>query len=367
VAKAYLRRFEELVIDFAARYRSDLFFRTTVLTIGIQVVFFIVICIITISLSFFYDNLLKKFIALSSETLSKSVGTTTAEEIARNISILQDNTTVLITGLVLLTTLIFSYLIAKLALTPARNALSLQKEFIRNIAHELRTPLAVVKTDTEVTLYKEFLPQSMRDLLLSHLSEFDRLSEIINNLVSINAFLRPDKMEFTSVDLGDVVESAVNKMTSLISHKKVRVVVQKDNNSFVFGNWNALEQIVLNILKNALNSTPEQGTIQISVRSFSKVELRIEDSGSGINPKDLHRIFEPFYRTDASRNRLNGGSGLGLTIVNELVKLHRGKITIRSALGLGTYVVISFPKRKFIIPPLSKKKNMREKLVIDYS
>lgn len=356
-----------MVTAFAARYYSDLFFRTEVRTIGLQIIFFAVICLITISLSFFYDSLLKKYIALSSQGLSHSVSATTAEEIARNISILENNTNLLITSLVLLTTLVFAYYISRITLAPARNALFLQKEFIRNIAHELRTPLSVVKTDTEVALYKDSLPESERQLLLGHLAEFDRLEEIINNLLSLNAFLRPERMEFANIDLSAIVRTVTKKLSSLILHKQIILTVQTDDKSFVYGNSNALEQIVLNLLKNALTHTPDFGTIQVSVHSFSRVELRIEDSGSGISPKDLHRIFEPFYRTDASRNRARGGSGLGLTIVNELVKLHRGKITLRSALGLGTYVVVSFPLSKFREKAEDNDKNQSELIEIDHS
>ncbi len=98
-------------------------------------------------------------------------------------------------------------------------------------------------------------------------------------------------------------------------------------------------------MKNALKYTPPKGTITLTVTRLpsSTVELVVEDSGIGIERTDLFRIFEPFYRVDPSRNRGQGGTGLGLAIVSELVKLHRGRIIVKSALGRGTRVVVLLP------------------------
>jgi signal transduction histidine kinase len=120
-------------------------------------------------------------------------------------------------------------------------------------------------------------------------------------------------------------------------------------NRFVIGNASALEQIFTNLLKNAINYTPENkdGKVTITLESDyqGRVVAAIVDNGIGIAQKDLYRIFEPFYRADTSRTRGigRGTSGLGLAIVNEIVRLHRGSISIKSGVGMGTTVAVTLP------------------------
>ena len=152
-------------------------------------------------------------------------------------------------------------------------------------------------------------------------------------------------MEFASADLSDITSEVVEKYSRLASANALHVTVKKSPHALVWGNATALQQIVGNLLKNAIAYTPRLGSIAITVSQspYDEVELIIQDSGVGISRKDLFRIFEPFYRSDQSRTRSKGSSGLGLAIVSELVKLHGGKITIRSAVGRGTTVAVRFP------------------------
>jgi signal transduction histidine kinase len=112
------------------------------------------------------------------------------------------------------------------------------------------------------------------------------------------------------------------------------------------GNPTALTQVISNLLKNAINYTPPGGqiTLAVSANPYGEIELYVRDTGIGIARKDLDHIFEPFFRAERSRTRAQGGSGLGLTITSELVKLHNGKISIRSTQGRGTTVTVSFPQ-----------------------
>jgi signal transduction histidine kinase len=114
----------------------------------------------------------------------------------------------------------------------------------------------------------------------------------------------------------------------------------------VWGNVAALEQILTNVIKNAIHYTPSGGTVSISVDPDYRgnIVISVADTGMGIPEKDLMHIFEPFYRGDSSRNRESGaGSGLGLAIVSELVKLHKGRIAVESIVGKGTRVEITLP------------------------
>ena len=276
-----------------------------------------------------------------------------------------------IVAIIIGTTVVFGYIIARVTLAPARNALASQKQFIGNIAHELRTPLSVIKTNTEVALLENNVTADLKQIMHSNIEELDRVSEIINNLLSLSALVRPERMEFNSVDLSELASRVVTKFSQLAKHGNYQVTVRKSPHTTVWGNTTALEQIVGNLLKNAIQYTPHGGNIVVTVSPApgDQVELVIQDSGVGISRKDLFRIFEPFYRAEQSRTRSAGGSGLGLTIVSELLKLHNGKITIRSAVGRGTSVIILFPSAQKNTPQVggSELREGLNEVAVDFS
>lgn len=279
------------------------------------------------------------------ESISTSSSHGIAEAVVKEINAARAQSLVVIVSVVVLATLLFGYIVARITLRPTRDALASQKQFIGNIAHELRTPLSIIKTNTEIALLGSDMTAEMKQTLSSNVEELDRISEIINNLLSLSALIKPERIEFAPVDLGDIISSVVTKYAPLAKTSGQQLTVRRSPDTLVWGNETGLEQIVGNLLKNAISYTPRGGTITLTVSHVndSGIEFLIQDSGVGISRKDLFRIFEPFYRADPSRNRSQGGSGLGLAIVSELIKLHHGKITIRSALGRGTAVSVLFP------------------------
>lgn len=241
--------------------------------------------------------------------------------------------------------LFFGYVIAYIALKPTRNSLSSQKQFIGNIAHELRTPLSIIKTNIEVTLLEGRLDKNLRESLVDNVDELDRTSDIINNLLSFNTLQNPEQITFGNTDLGDIVDKAIKKLTPFAREKSIPISLHKGEFLTVLGNTSALEQIALNIIKNALAYTEKGGEVSVSVTPNYRghIELCVSDNGIGIAHNKLFRVFEPFYRAEQSRAKRHGGSGLGLTIVSELVKLHGGKISIKSKENRGTIVLIALP------------------------
>lgn len=245
--------------------------------------------------------------------------------------------------------IIFALLFTRFMLLPARNTLHYQKLFISNVAHELRTPLSVIKTSTEVALLDDELPASTRTVLDDIVRELDRISEIINNLLSLDSLTRPERMQMANVPLCDVVDKVIKHHGSLAEERNIELTLRKEGYDVVWGNATALEQVVTNIIKNAVNYTQKSsgGVVDIAVRPdyLGSIIFSVSDNGIGISQKDLVHIFEPFYRADTSRVRKirHGGSGLGLAIVSEIVRNHHGKITIESARGQGTVVSVSLP------------------------
>jgi signal transduction histidine kinase len=342
----YWRRFAELGTEWLNKYKSDPFFRTEVNVVALQIVFALVILgLVGTSFTFLYHDVSTAIIEGIRASIATNAPTIIGPTIVSEIQQIKTQNLLVIVSVIVLTTIIFGYIIARITLAPARNALSSQKQFIGNIAHELRTPLSVIKTNTEVALLDSKMSADLKNTLVSNVEELDRISEIINNLLSLSTLVSPERMEFAPIDLSAVAETVIEKYTQLAKHSNLRITLKRSPESLVWGNATALQQIVGNLLKNAIIYTPHGGHVSLSVEPGSNnyVELLIQDSGIGIARKDLFRIFEPFYRSEPSRTRAQAGSGLGLTIVSELLKLHQGKIAIKSAVGRGTTVSVRIP------------------------
>jgi two-component system phosphate regulon sensor histidine kinase PhoR len=321
---------------------------------------------VTVAFNYFYQNIVQTLLEGILENISKA-RTITSQDLFNSLQQVKiQNLLSVIVFFVIITTLA-GYIASRVTLTPARNALAAQKRFIGDIAHELRTPLSVMKTNSEVALLDEDLDPSIRKLLLSDIEELNRASEIINNLLSLNNLVRPKDMTFANIDLDKVIDSTVKKMRQMANRKELTLVVKKKGAFTVWGNQTALEQILVNLIRNAISYTPEGGRITISVESdyFKNTLLSVEDTGVGIAQKDLLHIFEPFYRAEASRSRHSGSSGLGLTIVSELVKIHSAKITIKSLVGKGTTAIVIFPENKKALND-SENNNIQTEVSIDY-
>jgi signal transduction histidine kinase len=248
-------------------------------------------------------------------------------------------------------TIFFGYLASRYALRPARTSLQFQKKFIGNMAHEVRTPLAIIKTNTEVALMDPHLSSSMRDTLMTTSEELDRISETINNLLSFESMVRPSRVNYAEVDLEKLAETVVKRHEALAQTRGIALALETNGPAPILGNATGVDQVLTNLVKNALNYTPrhENGEVRVKIGGDDEsVVASISDSGIGIAKKDLYYIFQPFYRADTSRSRgVSGGtSGLGLAIVNEIVRSHQGKISVRSALNRGTTFEVMFPRLK---------------------
>lgn len=344
----FLKQFVELVTAWLTRYRSDPFFRTEVNVIALLAAFaFVVLVLVAASFALLYRDISAAIAEGISEGAASGNSESIAQVITQHIEHVRTQTLLEVVGVIVLAASFFGYIIARVTLAPARGALASQKQFVGNIAHELRTPLSIIKTNTELALLERGINTSLRGTMESNIEELDRISEIINNLLSLSSLVRPERMEFGAVDLGLITDDAVQKLAPLARRGEKELTVRKSPETWVWGNGTALQQIVTNLIKNAIQYTPRGGHVRVTIEPApnNHVEFIVQDTGIGIARKDLFRIFEPFYRGDPSRNRVYGGSGsgLGLTIVSELVKTHRGKITVRSALGRGTTVSVLFP------------------------
>lgn len=344
--QAYWKRFAAWVTDCAHRYWSDFFIRTEVNIIVLEAAFALLITALSIgALEVLYHDVIGGVSAAIATALTSTSTPLTAASISNQLEAVRTREMLGMSLLIAFIAAGFGFLVARFALSPARTALASQKQFIGNIAHELRTPLSIIKTNTEVRLLDTDTSTAARALHESNLEELDRISDIINNLLSLNALIRPERIAFDPVDVGAVAERVLARFADLARRKKLTVELRAAPARYAWGNAAAIEQVLMNLVKNALNYTKE-GSVTVSVGPdrFGRLEVAVHDTGPGISEADLRHIFEPFYRGDRARTRSGGaGSGLGLTIVSELVKLHNGRISIQSAPGEGTSVFVTLP------------------------
>jgi signal transduction histidine kinase len=343
-----LKRLEEWGTAWRTKLTGDLFFRTAVYVIALQVGL-VIVSIATFSWVLHYTNQ-QVINTIASHFAANAPNGSFSPVLPESIDAIQNESVRYVFAGIIAVAILFGTLLAYVTLRPARTSLQYQKLFISNVAHELRTPLSTIKTSTEVVLLDDTIPDNVREVLSDTLIELDRISEIINNLLSLNQFLRPERMGFANVDLGPLIESVVRRASGLASQFGIELHVRKNSEyCTVFGNATALEQVLTNLVKNAISYTPKgkNGIVTITTQPDYRgsIIVTVSDNGIGIAQKDLFHIFEPFYRADLSRARQvnQGGTGLGLAIVSEIVRAHHGKINIQSAVNKGTTVSITLP------------------------
>ncbi|MFT8320790.1 MAG: ATP-binding protein [Bacillus sp. (in: firmicutes)] len=221
----------------------------------------------------------------------------------------------------------------------------LRKQFTADFAHEIRTPLATLRSQIEAYLDGVFEPTSTR-LQQSH-NELMRLVRLVNELEKLLAVENPQiKLYKTSIEVRNILTFIEECFQPAFQKKGVKLNVQKPKGEHWFiADKDRVIQILTNIINNALQYTPEGNNVIIRTdQSKGYLKFIVQDEGMGIAEKDLPYIFERFYRGDKSRDRKTGGMGIGLSIVKALVDAHRGKIEIESNSNAGTKVIIYLPK-----------------------
>jgi heavy metal sensor kinase len=207
------------------------------------------------------------------------------------------------------------------------------RRFTADASHELRTPLASIRSVGEVGLQKEATPEEYRDMIGSMLEEINRLTSLIDSLLTLSradAGQIPMKLEVFPV--AEIMEEAASLLDVLIEEKRLTFNFEGEKNALVRGDRLILRQAAVNILHNAVKFTPAGGSISARVRcEGSGILLSITDNGPGIPIEHLAKVFDRFYRVDASRSGENKGAGLGLSIAQWAARAHDGEIGLSTA------------------------------------
>jgi heavy metal sensor kinase len=220
-----------------------------------------------------------------------------------------------------------------------------EQEFMADAAHELKTPLTVLRTHWEDELSNKDLPDNFKEKLVKDIETITRLSKLINNLLLLsNSEYGVLKVDFENLDLSELVKDVVDNTTVLADLKNQTISLVELTPVFVEGDKTKLYQLFFNLLDNAINYTQEKGNINISVKRENRNALvEIQDNGIGIPDNDLPHIFRRFYRVHKDRSQKLGGNGLGLAIVKLITEIHNGEIQVESQVGKGTSFIVKIP------------------------
>jgi len=228
---------------------------------------------------------------------------------------------------------------------------STRREFVANVSHELRTPLTNIKSYTETIIESgDSLPAEMRTNFLNVvLSETDRMSRIVGDLLTLSKFdYRKMDWNLSVFKTATVVDKVYQAMLmEAQKHGHDMTLNLQENLPEIKGDFERLEQVIINIISNSIKYTPDGGKIEITASGDEKtVVIRVKDNGMGVPSEDVSKLFDRFYRVDKARSREKGGTGLGLSIAREIVQHHGGDIYITSDLGKGMTVDIMIPAYK---------------------
>ncbi|MGG4036179.1 ATP-binding protein [Paenibacillus cisolokensis] len=242
--------------------------------------------------------------------------------------------------------------------TAIRRLERMRSEFVANVSHELKTPIAAVKGFAETLLGGAVDdPETARAFLQIIFDESDRLNRLIGDILELSKIeSRRVPLQFSPVELSSFLERTVEVVKTEAARKSIALELKCEQDLYVEADEDRLRQIMMNLLANGINYTPEGGKVTVIAEAiaangepapegadYERVRIRITDTGIGIPKKDLPRIFERFYRVDKARSRSSGGTGLGLSIVKHLVELHKGTISVDSVVGKGTTFTLELP------------------------
>ena len=238
-----------------------------------------------------------------------------------------------------------TYLVILQDLTQIRRLETVRRDFISNISHELRTPLAslraLVETVNDVALDD---PPAAHHFLAQMEGEVQTLSQLVNDLLDLSAIESGNaRLERTTLDLTALVRRAAARLQPQAGRAGITLSALGDGKPMsVLADGGRIEQVLLNLIHNAIKFTPSGGSIECRVTaSRAQVAVSVRDTGVGIGAADLPRIFERFYKADKAR--AGGGSGLGLAIARHIVEQHGGSIWAESIEGKGTTMVFTLP------------------------
>lgn len=220
-----------------------------------------------------------------------------------------------------------------------------QKTFLATVSHELRTPISYVKGYSDA-IQNAFIEEDKKDEAIALITrEATRMERLTNELLQLTRIDNEQQgVDFYPIVLAETIRDVINLLSAEALKKQILLATELDEALIVEADEEKLKQVFINIIENAIRYSNAQTCITIKASKNDRfARVAVIDKGIGIPAEDVPKITERFYRVNKARSRADGGSGLGLSIVDKLVKQHAGQLTIKSELGIGTTVIVQLP------------------------
>jgi len=218
-----------------------------------------------------------------------------------------------------------------------------QKRFLSDASHELRAPLTTIRGNLDILYKMKNIPESEKEEILEDIrNEAIRMSKLVSDLLSLTRADAGQTHQKNVINLSAIATEVMGEIESW--NKAIRVEVQIKDHIKIWGDKDLIKQILIIIVENAINYTPVNGKILVTVtEEEEQAVIRIQDTGIGIQPEEMAFIFERFYRSEAARRKSPDGTGLGLSIAKWIIDEHQGRIEIESIPEEGTEFVVFLP------------------------
>ena len=232
----------------------------------------------------------------------------------------------------------------------------MRTDFIANVSHELRTPLSSIIASVETIQNNANNDKTAQIKFLESMGKQAwRMSRLVEDLLTLSKIESDDKeLHFESINVADLVQGVVDNLYNKADKKNIKIRIIKNTDKLnVKADYDAMMQVFINLLDNAINYSKENSNITINFDEETNnyklyLKISITDEGDGIEKKYIKRITQRFYRVDKNRSRMQGGTGLGLAIVKHIIQRHQGELEIKSKVGIGSTFSALFPSQENI-------------------
>jgi two-component system, OmpR family, sensor kinase len=227
------------------------------------------------------------------------------------------------------------------------------RQFTADASHELRTPVAILMGETELAVNDLLDHEECKAALRSRREELQRMAQIVDDLLVLSQFDHGEQtLQVKPLDFSDLVIEVCEQQRKQAKSKGVTLELTETVPVNIEGDSSRLRQMVRNVLDNAIKYTPAGGrvTVELDHSNGKEFRLSVSDTGIGIPVAALPHIFDRFYRVDQARTRGEGGSGLGLSIVKQIIEAHGGRASVESDIGMGTVMTLTIPNGKLAAP-----------------
>jgi two-component system phosphate regulon sensor histidine kinase PhoR len=242
------------------------------------------------------------------------------------------------------------WLLLAIDVTDARRVEQMRRDFVGNVAHELKTPLTVIAGFNETLRDINDLTENERMEITQHIqTQTHSMRRLVDDLLSLSRLENADEIaEQSPIAVSDCLKRVVQAAQfSASEHAPIEIHIPET--ILLLGEEEEIESALLNLLTNAVRYTPASGTISVCIRELpdsAEVAIDVLDTGAGIAAEHIPRLTERFYRVDRGRSRHSGGTGLGLAIVKHVMIRHEGRLAITSAVGKGSCFSLVFPRTR---------------------